>query len=93
MILPKDIITPAIGLSDQYFDLPGLSSYCGLAIPTLRDHLKKGQFPYFKVKGKILVKRSEFDKAMEKKFRVNRPGDLRRLVDETVEQLKRAKKQ
>ena len=90
MILPRTLITSAISLSDQYFDLPGLSAYCGLAVPTLRDHLKKGSFPFYKC-GKILVKRSEFDKAMERKFRVNKPEDLRRLVDETVIQL-RAKK-
>ena len=59
MILPEQIIE--ISLKDQYFDLKGLSIYSALAVPTLRDHIRVGCLPYFKVKGKILVKKSDFD--------------------------------
>jgi len=71
---------------DQYFDLRALSDYSALAVPTLRDHLKTGRLPHFKVKGKLLVRRSEFDKWIEA-FRVN-PDDVGRVVDQVMESLK-----
>ncbi|MBU1023490.1 helix-turn-helix domain-containing protein, partial [bacterium] len=60
MIIPDNIIEPAISLKDQYFDLKGLEAYSALKVPTLRDYIKSGDLPCFKVKGKILIKRSEF---------------------------------
>jgi hypothetical protein len=39
--------------------------------------------PYFKLKGKILVKRSEFDGWLES-FRVNRNQELNELVDGVI---------
>ena len=86
MILPKEITEPTISLSDGYFDVKGLNRYSSLGCSTIRSYLKRG-LPHFKVKGKILIKRSDFDKWMEK-YRVNKQQDLRRLVDETMEQLK-----
>jgi hypothetical protein len=70
------------GQSDQYFDLKGLSGYSSMAIPTLRDYIREGM-PYFKLKGKILVKRSEFDGWLES-FRVNRNQKLNELVDGVI---------
>ena len=66
MILPDDITETGIMLKDQLFDLKGLSVYSALAVPTLRDYIKTGSLPCFKVKGKILVKRSEFDRWLER---------------------------
>jgi hypothetical protein len=72
---------------DCFFDLKRLSGYSSLAIPTLRDHLRApGGLPYFKVKGKILVKKSEFDSWLEAKFRVQ--NSLNDIVDDVLKSLK-----
>ena len=78
MILP-DNICERICLKDQYFDLKGLSLYCSLSVPTLREHVRCGM-PHFKVKGKILVKRSQFDEWI-KQFAALRSEDLGKIVD------------
>ena len=87
MNIPDNIIEPAITLKDQYFDLRGLSAYCSLKVPTLRDHIRSGKLPCFKVKGKILVKQSEFDRWIEG-YRDNRKQDLNNLVDDVLGSLK-----
>ena len=72
---------------DRFFDLRGLSGYSSLAVPTLRDYLRApGGLPYFKVKGKILVKKSEFDSWLEAKFRVQ--NSLNDIVDDVLKSLK-----
>ena len=81
MILPDKI-------KDQYFDLRGLSVYSALAVGTLRDHIKSGDLPCFKVKGKILVKRSEFDTWIEG-YRLNMKQDLKNLVNDVIGQVVR----
>jgi excisionase family DNA binding protein len=73
---------------DQYLDLKGLSKYSGLSVRTLRDHIKTKGLPCFKVKGKILVRKSEFDDWMEQ-FRVRKSQDINRIVDEVMASLKR----
>ncbi len=90
MILPDYITEIAITLKDQLFDLRGLSAYSALAVPTLRDYLKDGRnpVPYFKVKGKILVRKSEFDRWLED-FRVNRRQHVQTVVDEVMTSLKK----
>jgi excisionase family DNA binding protein len=72
---------------DKYFDLKGLSAYSALSVGTLRDHIRRGNLPYFKVKGKILVKRSEFDQWIEN-YRVNKKHDLDRIVNDVLDSLK-----
>ena len=81
MILPDKI-------KDQYFDLRGLSVYAALGVGTLRDHIKSGDLPAFKVKGKILVKRSEFDTWIEG-YRLNMKQDLKNLVNDVIGQVVR----
>ena len=66
MILPDDTVEPAIAFQDRFFDLKGLAKYSSLAVPTLRDHIRAGRLSCFKIKEKILVKRSEFDLWIEK---------------------------
>ena len=56
-----------------------------MAIPTLRDYMREGM-PYFKLKGKILVKKSEFDEWLEA-FRINKDQELVNLVDGVVKGL------
>lgn len=87
MIIPDEIAETAIALKDQYFDLKGLSVYSAIKIPTLRDHINSNGLPCFKVRGKILVKKSEFDQWIES-FRLNQQQALDELVEEVMESLK-----
>lgn len=76
-------------LEDRYLDLRGLSDYSALPVPTLRDYLRDG-LPHFKPKGKILVRKSEFDAWIEI-FRVGRKTDLDAIANDAISDLKRAK--
>jgi hypothetical protein len=53
-------------LSDQYFTLRSLAGYSGISIRTLRDYLKhqSDPLPCYRPGGKLLVKRSDFDRWM-----------------------------
>lgn len=55
----------ATSTSDQdgYLSLKALSSYAGLSVRTLRSHLQDpiAPLPHFRIGGRILVRRSEFD--------------------------------
>ena len=86
MQIPDNIIETAI-IKDGYFDLPGLARYCSLKVPTLRDHIRSGDLPAIKVKGKILIKQSEFDAWIES-YRLNKKQNINSLVDEIVSSLK-----
>ena len=87
MQLPEDIITAPIALKDQYFDLPGLNAYSCIPVPTLRDYIKRDGMPCFKLRGKILVKRSEFDSWMDD-HRVDSITELKEKAAEVLERLK-----
>ena len=52
-------ITPA------YFDLKAFSQFSGIPVPTARDYIKTEGLPCFKVRGKILISRAEFEKWLE----------------------------
>ena len=86
MIIPDNIIETAISLKDGYFDLRGLSAYSALGVGTLRDHIRSGDLPAFKVKGKILVKKSEFDHWIEA-FRINKREDLDNIVKKVMDSM------
>ena len=75
-----------IGLVDQLYDIPGLSQYASMGVSTIRTHIKKG-LPCFKVGGKLLIKRSEFDSWLEQ-FRLNKSQDLNSIVDSVIDDLK-----
>lgn len=70
---------------DQYFDLPRLSEYSCLGVGTLRDYCRQG-LPHFKPKGKVLVKKSEFDAWIEQ-FRCENES-VKDIVNEVIESLK-----
>jgi excisionase family DNA binding protein len=70
-----------------YLDLRGLSTYSSLAVPTLRDYLKEGGLPHYKLRGKIIVKKSEFDSWLEN-YRVDKRQDLEDIVNDAIEGLK-----
>jgi len=86
MIIPDNIASPAISLNDQYFDLKGLSAYSAFGVATLRDYIRADALPCFKVKGKILVKKSEFDAWLER-YRINQTQDLNSIVDGIMDSL------
>jgi len=71
---------------DEYYDLPGLSGYCKLCVATLRDHIRRDKLPAYKVRGKILIRRSEFDRWMAR-FRISKDS-LNRIVEEATKGLK-----
>jgi len=87
MQIPDDTTTTPIALSDQYFDLPGLKAYSCIPVPTLRDYIKRDGMPCFKLRGKILVKRSEFDKWMDE-HRVDAANEIKEKVDEVLDRIK-----
>jgi len=87
MTLSHDMAKPVTALGDRYLDLPVASEYSTLGISTLRQHIRCGGLPCYKVKGKILIRKSELD-AWISSFRVNHKDDLAQIVDETVQQLR-----
>ena len=73
--------------ADRLLDLKGLSEHSSLGVPTLRDYLRSGGLPYFKLKGKILIRLSEFDQWLES-FRVDSKQELNNLVDAVLTDLR-----
>lgn len=88
MILPDNIAETGITLRDQYFDLRGLSVYSALGVSTLRDYIRAGKLPAFKVKGKVLIRKSEFDRWMEAQ-RINKKADIAKIANEALNSLNR----
>ena len=72
--------------TDRYYSLKGLSAYSDLGVPTLRGYIRSDALPCFKVKGKILIKRSEFDKWIER-YRINKCQDLNAIVNGVMSDL------
>ena len=87
MILPDNIAEIKITLQDGYFDLRGLALYSTLAVPTLRDYIRSGRLPAYKVKGKVLIKKSEFDKWIEG-YRMDKKRNLNAIVNDVVKSMK-----
>ena len=75
------------GADVEYLDLRGLSKYSSVGVGTLRDYLKEGRLPHYKLPGKIIVKKSEFDSWLEN-YRVDKREDLDDLVDDVIEAMK-----
>lgn len=69
---------------DPYMGLKALSAYCGLSVRTLRAHISDplNPLPCFRLGGKILVLRSDFDRWM-RQHRVG-SGQLDRVVDSVI---------
>lgn len=73
---------------DPYLSLTGLAGYSGLSVRKLRTHLEHvaHPLPCYRVGGKILVRRSEFD-AWIATYRQRGRVDVDRLVNEVVREL------
>ncbi|MBW1613802.1 MAG: helix-turn-helix domain-containing protein [Deltaproteobacteria bacterium] len=87
MIIPEDITETAIILKDQYFDLRGLSAYSTMGVSTLREYIKEGKLPAYKVKGKVLIRKSEFERWIER-HRMNQKKDIESIADDIIKSLK-----
>ena len=59
---------------DRYLSLRSLAAYAGMSIRTLRALLirRRAPLPHYRIGGKILVRRSEFDQ-WAAEFRIVRP--------------------
>jgi len=73
---------------DPYLSLRELSKYCGLSDRTLRSYIKEPTHPLpcYHVGGKILVRRSEFDRWIES-FRRRDGEDLNAIVQQVMEDM------
>src|SRR5262245_48011229 len=83
---PLELISMRKVEEDAYFPLRVLAGYSGLSIRTLRSHLTHGSppLPHYRIGGKIVVKRSEFD-AWASAFRVVSNADrTARVIDELL---------
>ncbi len=90
MQLPDGIIKTGIALADRFFDLKGLSVYSSLGVSSLRHHIKNNGLPCYSVRNdrgqvtKVLVKRSEFDAWMARRWKLN----IEELADEIIQGFK-----
>jgi len=77
MQLPDTLIKTGIALDDRFFDPKGLSVYSSLGLSSLRYHIKANGLPCYSVRNnkgqvtKVLVKRSEFDAWMTRKWKLD----------------------
>jgi excisionase family DNA binding protein len=75
-----------VRVDDAYFPLVELAKYAGLSVRTIRGYLtdRTRPLPHFRVGGKILVLRSDFD-AWVSQFRVSHAAaSVDDLVDDVV---------
>jgi excisionase family DNA binding protein len=75
---------------DIYLDLAGLASYSSLGRTTLRELIQQGEIPAYCPRGKILVKRSDFDEWVSR-HRVKPQAEVNQIVRDVMEQLREAK--
>jgi excisionase family DNA binding protein len=79
-ILPEKIVISTV--LDPYLSLKALASYSGLSVRTLRTYLEKSPaeaLPCYRVGGKLLVRRSEFDAWMAQYRAQGRPSLARAM--------------
>jgi len=78
---------------DPYLSLLELAQYSGLSLRSLRRAMKDQRHPLPRYRpggerGKILVRRSEFDHWMRQYRRAPMPLDLDRLIEQTIRELR-----
>jgi hypothetical protein len=73
---------------DPYLSLKALATYSGLSVRKLRDCLRHPShpLPHYRVDGKILIRRSEFDSWIAAYRRVGDP-DVDQIVDDILAKL------
>jgi hypothetical protein len=75
---------------DPFLSLRALAAYSGLSVRKLRQHLEDSAHPVpcYRVGGKILVRRSEFD-AWIAAYRQRGRADVNRIVGEVLRDVER----
>lgn len=75
---------------DPYLSLKALAGYSGLSVRTLRGYLTDPvhPLPHYRVRSRVLVRRSEFDQWIARYRQCGRP-ELDALVDEVIEDLRK----
>jgi hypothetical protein len=71
---------------DGYLDFSGLVDYSSLSKNTIRKHMRLHGLPYYAIDGKILFRRSEFDRWMQG-FR-KQDAHIRDLVRSVVSEVR-----
>jgi hypothetical protein len=76
-------------LLDPFLTLKGLAAYSGISVRTLREYFYDPvhPLPHYRVGGKILTRRSEFDTWIAR-YRQRGNTDVARLVDDVLTSLK-----
>jgi hypothetical protein len=75
---------------DGHLSLRALATYSDMSVRSLRDYLTDANpIPHYRMKGKILVKRSEFDAWMST-HRVRADESLADMVDDVMEARRRS---
>jgi len=71
---------------DRYLSLRDLADYCSLSVRTLRDYISAPvrPLPCYRIAGKILVRRSEFDAWMAAHRQASPPVNVAAIVDDML---------
>jgi hypothetical protein len=74
---------------DPYLPLRALATYSGMSARSLRDRLTDPYhaLPHYRVGGKLLVRRSEFDRWIARYRQVGNP-DVERIVGDVLRDLR-----
>ena len=82
---PREVTTDASS-SGGYVSLKALAAYSGLSVRTLRDYLRDRTrpLPHYRIGGKILVRRSEFDAWVDQFRATTTATSVESLVDDVV---------
>ncbi|WP_413936733.1 helix-turn-helix domain-containing protein [Nitrospira sp. BLG_1] len=77
-----------------YFDLKALAAYSSCSVRWLRDRLvdRLHPLPHYRIEGKILVKREEFDRWLSGSHIVNSADELSEIVDSVVAHMRPSKR-
>ena len=75
---------------NAYLSLKALATYSGLSVRTLRAHLRRpvSPLPSFRIGGKVLVRRTDFDRWAEQFRVVHREGTVDAMIDEAMAALR-----
>jgi hypothetical protein len=78
---------------DEYLDIKSLSAFSKIGCSTIRYHIRENGLPCFQIPGKkgkagkILIKRNEFHKWMER-YRMNVSVDLDAIASDVMDTLR-----
>ncbi len=81
-------------LEPGYFDLQALATYSSCSVRWLRNRLvdRVRPLPHYRIEGKILVKRDEFDRWLSGSHVANSAEGLSEIVDSVVAHMRPSKR-